>query len=421
MPLHAHDVPDTVRVIAYIKPQGNALLVLARVPLNALRDVDVPQRAGGYIDFSKVDSALHNAAKLWLADEMVVFANGQRLSEPSIQKARISLSSARTFHQWDTALAYLDAPPLPKETLLYWNQGMLDVLMSYPISDEHAAFSIQPNLERLGGHVAISLRFINARGAERAFELQADPGVVELDPNRWQAVRTFTVLGFAHILDGIDHLLFLLCLVVPFRRFWSLVGIITAFTLAHSITLLIAAVGYAPQALWFAPLVELLIAASILYTAIENVFGTTTRRRWLMALLFGFVHGFGFSFGLQQKMQLAGEHLVSALLAFNLGVEFGQLLVLAFIVPLLNLLMRRTTISRAVTLILSAGVGHIAWHWMVERYDLLAKFPRPTLEASDLALMLRWLIVLIVFSTMVWLVQQWRHARSLRKSASKID
>lgn len=140
-----------------------------------------------------------------------------------------------------------------------------------------------------------------------------------------------------------------------------------------------------------------------------------------MALLFGFVHGFGFSFGLQQKMQLAGEHLVSALLAFNLGVEFGQLLVLAFIVPLLNLLMRRTTISRAVTLILSAGVGHIAWHWMVERYGLLAKFPRPTLEASDLALMLRWLIVLIVFSTMVWLVQQWRHARSLRKSASKID
>jgi hypothetical protein len=58
---------------------------------------------------------------------------------------------------------------------------------------------------------------------------------------------------------------------------------------------------------------------------------------------------------------------------------------------------------------------------MVERYDLLAKFPRPTLEASDLALMLRWLIALIVFSTMVWLVQQWWQARSLRKSASKID
>ena len=84
--------------------------------------------------------------------------------------------------------------------------------------------------------------------------------------------------GFAHILDGIDHLLFLLGLVIPFRRLRSLVVVVTAFTLAHSVTLIASAYNLAPDALWFPPLVETLIAVSIVYMAFENIVGARRAR-----------------------------------------------------------------------------------------------------------------------------------------------
>ena len=89
----------------------------------------------------------------------------------------------------------------------------------------------------------------------------------------------FVRLGFLHILDGVDHLLFLFCLVIPFRRLKPLIVIVTAFTVAHSISLSAAVAGFAPDGLWFPPLIELLIAASIFYVAIENIVGEVRRCR----------------------------------------------------------------------------------------------------------------------------------------------
>src|SRR6185436_1859036 len=157
-----------------------------------------------------------------------------------------------------------------------------------------------------------------------------DPGLVHLDPSWRQASWQFVKLGFSHILDGTDHLLFLGCLVIPFRRFRALVAIVTAFTVAHSITLIAAAYNYAPDALWFPPLIETLIAASIVYMALENIVSAKLNRRWI----------FGFSFGLQHTLQFAGSHLLTSLLSFNVGVELGQLAVLVVLVPALSLLFR---------------------------------------------------------------------------------
>ena len=123
------------------------------------------------------------------------------------------------------------------------------------------------------------------------------------------------MLGFDHILDGVDHLLFLLCLVVPFRSFWALVPIVTSFTVAHSITLIASALGLAPSALWFPPLIETLIALSIVLMAFENIIGAQLNRRWMIAFGFGLVHGFGFSFALSESLQFAGAHLLTSLLA----------------------------------------------------------------------------------------------------------
>ena len=128
-----------------------------------------------------------------------------------------------------------------------------------------------------------------------------------------------------HILEGPDHLLFLACLVIPVRRLRALVLMATAFTVAHSITLLATAFGLGPQGLWFPPLVETLIAASILWMALANIFGASVHRRWMTAFVFGLVHGFGFAFALRESLQFAGSHVVSALLAFNVGIELGQI------------------------------------------------------------------------------------------------
>jgi hypothetical protein len=150
-------------------------------------------------------------------------------------------------------------------------------------------------------------------------------------------------LGFEHILSGTDHLLFLLCLVIPLRRVRTLVAVATAFTVAHSVTLIASAYDLAPSAMWFPPLVETLIATSIVYMALENIVGANTGRRWLITFAFGLVHGFGFSFALRETLQFAGSHLLTSLLAFNLGVELGQLLVLAIAVPALAVLFRRSS------------------------------------------------------------------------------
>ena len=200
-----------------------------------------------------------------------------------------------------------------------------------------------------------------------------------------------------------DHLLFILCLVVPFRRLGPLALIVTAFTVAHSITLISAALGLAPSALWFPPLIETLIAVSILYMALENIVGGTVQRRWIIAFAFGLVHGFGFSFALRETLQFAGSHLVTSLLAFNVGVELGQLLVLVLVVPVLNFLFRRLVNERMGTIILSAFVAHTAWHWMLERYEVLKKFPVPALDSAALASVLRWLMAALVLAGMVWL------------------
>jgi hypothetical protein len=238
----------------------------------------------------------------------------------------------------------------------------------------------------------LDLRYLPPGGAVRAFEIATGSGPVALDPRWHQAAWTFVKAGFEHILDGPDHLLFLLCLVVPFRRIeWKLVWVITSFTLAHSFTLIAAAYGCVPSGAWFPPLVEALIAASILYVAIENVVRPNAPRRWMLSGLFGLGHGFAFSFLLGSQLQFAGSHLLVSLLAFNVGIEFGQLVVLLVALPILGVIYRARAIpDRMFVAIVSLVVGHTAWHWLIERLEALRKegWPPEAVPIESLAALL---------------------------------
>ncbi len=409
-----HDIPSDITVRAFIKPEGQRLSMLVRVPLEAMLDVTFPLTGPGYLDLSRADESLRDAAMLWLGQEVSIYEDGTRLAVPELVAARASLPSDRSFGAYDTALASTRGPPLPASTQIFWQQVMLDVLFEYRITSDRSEFAILPGLERLGMRVSTVLRFLPATGGERLYQYTGNPGRVVLDPRWHQAAYRFVRLGFTHILDGMDHLLFLLCLIIPFQRLRVLVILVTAFTVAHSVTLVAATLGLTPTALWFVPLVETVIAASIVYMALENIVSPGLRRRWMAVFGFGLVHGFGFAYALRDMLPFGGDHLVVSLLAFNVGVEIGQLLVVLVCVPVLRMLFRfipggqigktgrigqagQAGQSRRIgAVILSVLAGHTAWHWLVERgavlweFDVLATTPDAALYgvAGLLVLML---------------------------------
>jgi len=414
----AHDIPNDVTVHIFVKPEGQHLHLLVRVPLKAMRDISFPQRGPGYLDIERSNPLLPGAAKLWIAGFFETYEGETLLPNPQVLATRISLPSDFSFSSYESAFAHVTGPPLPDSTDVAWDQTLLDVLFDAPIQSERSRFSIQPRFGRLGLRVITVLRFVPPGGEVRAFEFDGDPGLVRLDPRWYQAALNFVHLGFLHILDGTDHLLFLFCLVIPFRRLRALIPVVTAFTVAHSVTLIASAYNFAPDFLWFPPLIEVLIAASIVYMALENIVGAgSVQRRWMIAFGFGLVHGFGFSFALRQSLQFAGTHLLTSLLSFNVGVELGQLLVLILLIPVLQLFFRYAVAERMGTIILSAIVAHTAWHWMLDRGSVLRqfRFEWPAFDATLLALLLRWLILFMILGGLLWLVRmasRWWTART---------
>jgi hypothetical protein len=410
----AHDIPTDVKINAFVAPAGKRLELLIRVPLAAMIEVDIPTRGPGYLDLSRADEALRNATKLHLIDNITLYENGASLPPPRILHARVSLASDRSFTSYEQARAHVEGPPLSDDLALYWNQQLLDVLLEYPIQSDRSEFAIRLRVDRLGQKVSTALRFLPPSGSARAFELDGDPGLVALDPRWHQAAWRFVVSGFWHILDGTDHLLFLCCLVIPYRRLRPLVIIVTAFTVGHSISLIASAFGFVPDALWFPPLIETLIAVTIVYMALENIvyaalgkLGSDISRRWIIAFAFGLVHGFGFSFALRQSLQFAGGHLLTALFGFNVGVEIGQIAVLLVLIPVLDLIFRYVVVEWLGVIIMSALIAHVAWHWMLERGGQLAKFPVPRIDAEFLAGAMRALIAILILALAVLLANGW--------------
>jgi len=368
---------------------------------------DFPIRGGGFLAVSRAAEALRNGAKPYLIDNLSVYENDAPLPPPRIVQARVSLASDRSFTSYEQARTHVEGPRLADDLELYWNQQLLDVLLEYPIRSDTSEFAIRPRVDRFARQVATALRFLPPGGAIRAFELHGDPGLVRLDPRWHHAALRFVVSGFWHILDGNDHLLFLCCLVIPFRRLRPLVIIVTSFTVGHSISLIASAFGFVPDALWFPPLIETLIAVTIVYMALENIVyaalghGGDLSGRWIIAFAFGIVHGFGFSFALRESLQFAGDHFLTALFAFNIGVEIGQLAVILVLIPTTALLFRYVVAEWLGIIILSALVAHTGWHWMLDRGEQLAKFPFPKLDAAFLASAMRGMIAALILVAVV--------------------
>jgi hypothetical protein len=411
----AHDIPVEVTAHLMARPQGERFELLVRLPLSSMRDVEFPALDSGYLDMEKLGPQLPDMATWWLASFVEIYEDGERVVDPRIAATQISLPSDRSFASFEAALAHVSQPLPSSGENLTPDQVWFNVLLEYPIGSDRAAFAMRPGLEHLATRVLTILRFSTPDGAVRAYQFLGDPGVVPLDPSWGQAAWRFVELGFFHILVGPDHLLFLLCLVIPFRRLRPLVMIVTAFTIAHSVTLIASAFEIAPNAIWFPPLIETLIAISVVYMALENIVGASgTQRRWMIACGFGLIHGFGFSFALRETLQFAGSYLLTSLVSFNLGVELGQVLVLMMLVPALEMLFRNVVAERMGTIILSALVAHTGWHWMIERWEVLSQydFERRVVRAAGMAGAMWWLMWVAGLAGVAWMAVAWWRKRA---------
>ncbi len=211
----------------------------------------------------------------------------------------------------------------------------------------------------------VLVRFDFADGVSEARRLTAgDPSfTVPAQPSRLEVVRTYLLLGVEHILSGIDHLLFVLALLLLVKGVGRIVATVTAFTLAHSLTLAGATLGLVHMP---GPPIEAVIALSIAFVASEIIHsrrgrsGLTERYPWVVAFTFGLLHGFGFA-GALAEIGLPQSSIPIALLFFNVGVEIGQLLFIASVFAVIALARQ---ITRHVT------VPQPTWAWAVPPYAI---------------------------------------------------
>ena len=183
-------------------------------------------------------------------------------------------------------------------------------------------------------------------------------------------MQRYLVTGIEHIFLGYDHIAFLVAIVLWARRLVPVIKVVTAFTIAHSITLSLAALQIVVIP---STIVEPAIAASIFFVAVENFFSRNVDGRWRVTFTFGLIHGFGFA-GALREMGLPANAVVPALAAFNIGVEIGQIAIVSIVVPALILLDRlfaadRTKPVRAAALVytLSAVITVLGSYWLVTR------------------------------------------------------
>jgi HupE / UreJ protein len=218
--------------------------------------------------------------------------------------------------------------------------------------------------EVLGAHfqTVLSVRQSGRPSVEFVF-LEDRAATLDLATGTGTGWFAFIAMGIEHILGGIDHLLFLLALLALARGLWQTAAIVTGFTVAHSITLSLAALGVIDVP---SRIVEPLIAASIVWVAVENLVAPSgIGRRWLIAMIFGLIHGLGFASALTE-LDLSRQALVRALIGFNVGVELGQIAFVIVVMPPLAWASRPGRLPR-LPQILSVLVAAVGAVWLVLR------------------------------------------------------
>ena len=225
------------------------------------------------------------------------------------------------------------------------------------------------NLEKTMVDVLVNITYLNGEKLTLMLRPDQPETVLPGETSKWQVISTYAILGVEHILFGFDHLLFVLALLIISVGFKKLLYTITAFTLAHSITLSFSVLGIANLP---GPPVEAVIALSIVFLALEIIKlkrgqpTLTSRKPWLVAFTFGLLHGFGFA-GALTEIGLPQTEIPLALAFFNIGVEIGQIIFVIVAIGVIRLLAMYKNWSPVLKQVPAYTIGSIASFWTIER------------------------------------------------------
>ena len=380
--VHVVHEQDTVRLLVRVP-----MAYLVADKIGELGDDGLPTPAPYTRNRIEAGALVHELDAEWLrgapqglgkilADALVLEARGQRFAA---RVGRVRAYPAREqppFATRDEAFAVFDGPVYADrfdET--YVGDTVVDAELVYRSANPLIRYSLRstldPGLDRqdetanlILDHSATKPLVFRVRG------LMTDPIHVSRSP--WRAGWTFIVEGIRHILEGLDHVLFVFCLVLGASTLGALAWRVTGFTIGHSITLSLGFFGYVPSGGWFIPLIETGIAASIVYAAAIAVLRIEHRSTTVVTAALGLLHGLGFSFVLKTILNLDAPNLWQSLLAFNVGVEIGQLAIALCIWPLLWLIaQRQPNRMAAVRFALAVPCIVVAAIWIGQRGTLL--------------------------------------------------
>ena len=357
--IHAEHLAEGMRIYLRLPM---ALVVAGRLgPVQANgKPLPAPYTVNGFengnlmhwVDVEALRRDPHGLGEM-VADGHSLLVNGEPIA-PELEAIHVYPAIAQPlFATLADAKATADLPIFPPNTAAsYVGDTVVDVTLFYRTGRPIYSFSFGSNLDPgLPGEkdTANLLLDYQPHGTQiyRATGLLMQP--IEVARSRLGAAITFVKDGIAHIADGKDHILFILCLTLGATSLHSVVWRITGFTVGHTITLIAGFLGYAPRGAWFIPMVELLIALSIVYVGVAAVLRRPEAASFVIAALIGLLHGFGFSFVLHQILQIDSPDLWVSLLSFNVGVELGQLIVVILTVGVLFIVDRFFSRYRQIT------------------------------------------------------------------------
>ena len=386
--------------ILHVEHLGDGLRVYLRTPMPYLvADKTGPVRADGlpepapfttnemkdgklshYVDFERLQANLTGLGAIGEAGFEFI-ANGKRVggSVEQVQLYRVgtqpdfaTLGEARAAFKTRTSLPETDRP-------LYVGDAVVDMVLRYDAGGPVGSYSVASNLDPglPGQETTANLILDYGPGNPKVFRsrgLMQQP--VEISRSALSAIGTFIVEGIRHILEGLDHVLFVVCLIIGAATLKSLLWRVTGFTLGHSVTLALGFFGFVPSGAWFVPAVETGIALSIIYAAAiairPSLTGANERQTFVVTCGIGLLHGLGFSFVLHNILQVTSPNIWQSLLAFNVGVEIGQVAIVLLVWPTFQLMQRMNlTIFRAAQITTAAGCIAVASVWTVSRVALV--------------------------------------------------
>lgn len=332
-----------------------------------------------FVDFEAIAEEPLGVAQL-VATGMSIDVQDQSMTG-TVEATRLHrVNEEPGFATLEEARAALSGEQVSDLSPLYVGDAIVDVQLFFPfdgpVSTYALSSSLDPGIPGQENTANLILDYATSDpGVFRSRGLLNEPVVVSSALGA--GIVTFVWEGMRHILEGLDHVLFVVCLVIGAQTLHSLLWRVTGFTIGHSVTLATGFFGFVPSGAWFVPMVETGIALSIIYAAAIAIRSgddtkTDNRRVLVTTIGIGLLHGLGFSFVLQEILQVTSPNIWQSLLAFNVGVEIGQIAIVLMFWPALALLWRMNTgVWRVTRIAISTGCIILAGYWTAERIGMI--------------------------------------------------